>query len=86
MLCEVLRPFQATNDMAVAPGPPGEPCIVETAEWREASVFRLIKRRFLRPLSLSESYEELEKTDDDTDQMPALPTRGRVGRPRHTKG
>ena len=52
MICEVLRPFQATNDELLEPGPPGAPRLVETGFWREANVARLIQRRYLRPVPL----------------------------------
>ena len=45
MQCEVLRPFQATNQDTVVTGQ-----IVETAGWRDENVTRLIAQRYLRPL------------------------------------
>ena len=46
MRCEVLRPFQATNDVALDTGQ-----LVETDGWREDSVLRLIAQRYLRQVS-----------------------------------
>ena len=43
MRCEVLRPFQATNEALLEIGQ-----IVDTAGWREESVLRLINQRYLR--------------------------------------
>lgn len=48
MRCEVLRPFQATNDEWLVPGTNETPHIVDTAGWRDANVARLIERRYLR--------------------------------------
>ena len=47
MHCEVLRPFQATNDETLTIGQ-----IVETTGWREESVLRLIAQRYLREAPL----------------------------------
>ena len=55
MRCEVLRPFQATNDAALEMGQ-----IVDTDGWREESVFRLIAQRYLRQVPDVESPSLLE--------------------------
>ena len=57
MHCEVLRPFQATNDETLTIGQ-----IVETTGWREESVLRLIAQRYLREVPL---VAESEPVPDD---------------------
>ena len=75
MRCEVLRPFQATNEALMETGQ-----IVDTTGWREESVLRLINQRYLRqtfepqsvpdavqgptPEREPESEEELETTGE----------------------
>ena len=57
MLCEVLRPFQATNDERLIIGQ-----IVDTTGWREEGVLRLIAQRYLREVpDVSEHGPDPEK-------------------------
>lgn len=72
MLCTVLRPFQATNDEFLTPGPDDAPCIVETAGWHEANVLRLIQRRYLRPIMASSSASAIPSHLSDAGEEHAL--------------
>ncbi len=53
MLCEVLRPFQAT-DTLLAIG-----AQVETDTWRPTAVASLIERRYLKPVEADSSTKLL---------------------------
>lgn len=53
MLCEVLRPFQAT-DTLLAIGTQ-----VETNTWRSTAVASLIERRYLKPVEADSSTKPL---------------------------
>ena len=59
MYCEVLRPFQATNEALLETGQ-----IVDTAGWREESVLRLINQRYLRQTFALQSVPTLEAIPD----------------------
>ena len=77
MRCEVLRPFQATNDLWLEIGPPGAPNIVNTDDWREESVLRLITQRYLRQVFDSMPQPEVAQTTP----VPSMDAQGRF--PRH---
>ena len=73
MRCEVLRPFQATNDLAVDTGQ-----IVETDGWRDDSVLRLIAQRYLRQVIDHASQPEVVQASPAT----AMDAQGRFPRTR----
>lgn len=75
MRCEVLRPFQATNDHAVDTGQ-----IVDTDGWREESVLRLIAQRYLRPVVDGEPAPHATPSREATAM--AMDAQGRFPRPR----
>lgn len=74
MHCEVLRPFQATNEALLETGQ-----IVDTTGWREDSVLRLINQRYLRqvlepqplsgPITNSGAIPEIAPESDEAPGM-----------------
>ena len=76
MRCEVLRPFQATNAVALETGQ-----IVETNGWRDDSVLRLIAQRYLRQVFDPTPQPDIAQIAQTAPAL-AMDAQGRFPRPR----